>query len=328
MNNEKKIGGRVQGRIIGGDAFTSLNKICNESIQLIVTSPPYNIGKEYERNKPMPFLDYLDWLDNIIEKLVPKLTPTGSICWQVGNYLEKGEVFPLDIYFYELLKKRGLKLRNRIIWRFNFGQNASKRFSGRYETLMWFTKSDNYTFNLDKIRVPQLYPGKRHGASKGEKAGKPSCNPKGKNPSDYWEFSSENVFSMDPVWEIPNVKANHPEKTLHPCQFPIELVERCILAFTNENDKVLDPFVGSGASVIAAIKHRREGIGIDKNPDYVKLAEKRIAEFFAGTLKIRPLGKPVRRPKLTEKVAQIPDEWMKTEANRQETIEHGESQAS
>src|SRR6185369_2880578 len=99
-----------------------------------------------------------------------------------------GETFPLDIYLYDSFKSRGLRLRNRIVWKFNFGLHSSKRFSGRYETLMWFTKSDNYKFNLDPVRVPQLYPGKRHSAKKGKASVKLSGNRLGKNPSDYWEF--------------------------------------------------------------------------------------------------------------------------------------------
>ena len=85
----------------------------------------------------------------------------------------------------------------------------------------------------------------------------------GKNPSDFWVFSSEEAFQEDLLWAVPNVKASHPEKTPHPCQFPSELAERCVLAFTDEGDTVLDPFVGAGTSVIAAIRHGRFGLGID-----------------------------------------------------------------
>ena len=203
-----------------------------------------------------------------------------------------------------------MKLRNRIIWRFNFGLHAAKRFSGRYETLLWFTKSDNYVFNLDPIRVPQLYPGKKHSSSKGlEKAGKYSGNPKGKNPSDYWTFSAPEVFFDDPVWDIPNVKANHPEKTIHPCQFPHELVERCILAFTKPGDLVLDPFLGAGTTAIAAVKAERSVVGIDKDPTYIEIAHQRIAALMLGELQIRPSGLAVRKPKSSESVAKIPDCW-------------------
>lgn len=293
--------------VIEGDAFEKLDCVPNASCKLVITSPPYNIGKEYERDERLSLLEYVRWLNRIIGKLCEKVTPDGHICWQSGNFVEDGEVFPLDAFFYRMFKRRGFKLRNRIIWHFNFGLHAQARFSGRYETLLWFTKSDEYTFNLDLVRVPQLYPGKRHSSKKGTKAGQPSGNPKGKNPSDFWTFDGNSALLEKPVWDFPNVKANHPEKTIHPCQFPSELVERCVLALTNESDLVLDPFVGSGTTGIAALKHRRRVIGIDRDSRYVQLARQRIAD--RANLKTRPIGQPVRSPQPGESVATIPKEW-------------------
>ncbi|NKJ03085.1 site-specific DNA-methyltransferase [Rhizobium sp. SG741] len=295
--------------IVKDDASRQLKGVPAKSVDLVVCSPPYNIGKIYERDRKLSLSEYLDWQSSIVADLATVVKPTGSVCWQVGNYIKDGALTPLDIPFYEIFRSQGFILRNRIIWRFNFGRNSDRRFSGRYETVLWFTKSDSYKFNLDPVRVPQLYPGKRHAKSKGSSAGLPSGNPKGKNPSDYWEFSAERDFFENPVWEIPNVKAGHPEKTEHPCQFPIELAERCILALTDENDFVLDPFVGTGASMIAAAKLRRRGLGIDKDAGFAKLASDRIADFSNGTLKMRPSGTPVRRPVAGEKVAKIPEEW-------------------
>jgi len=297
-------------KIVCADSLKALDKLADGSVQLVVTSPPYNIGKEYEKDTRLSLDEYLAWLEPIIEKLCAKVSENGSVCWQVGNYVKDGEVFPLDLYFYEFFRKNGLKLRNRIIWHFNFGLHASQRFSGRYETLLWFTKSDDYTFNLDPVRVPQLYPGKRHSSKKGVRAGKLSGNPLGKNPSDFWNFSGEDFFKNNPIWELPNVKSNHPEKTQHPCQFPSELVERCILAFSDPNDLILDPFVGSGTTVIAAMKYNRVGLGIDKSSDYAKLARQRMKLFEKGELKLRPAGKKVRKPKVGEKVSTVPSEWI------------------
>jgi adenine-specific DNA-methyltransferase len=296
--------------LLTGDALSCLDQVVDASIQLVVTSPPYNVGKEYERDKTMSLEEYLDWLRPIIEKLSKKIHSGGSICWQVGNFVKDGEVFPLDYFFYQMFIDQGFKLRNRIIWQFNFGLHASKRMSGRYETLLWFTKTDEYTFNLDPIRIPQLYPGKRHAQRKGEKAGTPSGNPLGKNPSDVWTFSGDEFFKNNPVWEIPNVKANHPEKTAHPCQFPHELVERCVLAFSNLGDTVLDPFVGTGTSAIAAIKAGRNAIGIDKSAEYVAIAQSRIDELWQGNLKLRKSGMAVRKPDIRDSVARIPNEWL------------------
>ncbi|WP_457600476.1 DNA-methyltransferase [Hydrogenivirga sp.] len=286
------------------DTLEFLKTVPDNTVDLVVTSPPYNIGKPYEDKKD--FKDYLDFQRNVIKECIRILKDTGSICWQVGNYVEKGEVFPLDIFFYQIFKLDfGLKLRNRIIWHYGHGLHAKKRFSGRYETILWFTKTDTYTFNLDDVRVPAKYPGKRY--YRGDKKGQPSCNPKGKNPSDVWEILINDFESC--FWNIPNVKANHPEKTIHPCQFPIELVERLVLALTNENDIVLDPFMGVGTSVVAALLHNRKSIGIDKEGKYVDIALQRLKDLEEGKLKRRPLGKPIYTPKGTEKVAQVPEEW-------------------
>ncbi|MFT4276360.1 MAG: site-specific DNA-methyltransferase [Rhodopseudomonas sp.] len=303
--------GRVSAvKLIEGDVLDVLSGLPRSSkYNLILSSPPYNIGKDYERDTRRSLDQYVEWLDQVISALVSRLSPNGSICWQVGNYVKDGESFPLDIYLYDSFKSRGLQLRNRIVWRFNFGLHSSKRFSGRYETLMWFTKSNDYKFNLDPIRIPQLYPGKRHSARKG---GLPSGNRLGKNPSDYWEFSAEEHFLNAPVWDIPNVKANHPEKTIHPCQFPVELAERCVLALTGEGDAVLDPFLGVGTTAVAALKHKRLITGIDKDPEYLRIARTRIKALERGALKIRPSGKPVASPRATDKVARVPEEWLNT----------------
>lgn len=299
-------------RIILGDALSILDCIPNESVQLCVTSPPYNIGKSYEKNSPPKFDEYVAWLKIILEKTSHKLKNGGSICLQVGSYVKDGQVVPLDYVFYPILQDLNLIFRNRIIWRYNFGLHAKHRLSGRYEVLLWFTKGSGYKFNLDPIRVKQLYPGKRHSATKGVKAGMPSGNPQGKNPSDYWEFNAETAFFGEPVWNIPNVKANHPEKTDHPCQFPSELAERCVLAFSDSSDVVLDPFVGTGTTAICADAHDRIGIGIELLGKYVDSANERLARAREGALPIRRSAVPPRIPKQSEKVASIPIEWADT----------------
>jgi len=286
-----------------GDVLDFLATIPDETIKLIITSPPYNIGKEYERRVSID--QYLEQQREVIAELHRVLNPAGSICWQVGNYVDASEIFPLDIFFYPIFKSLGMKLRNRIVWHFGHGLHAKKRFSGRYETLLWFTKGDVYTFNLDDVRVPSKYPGKRH--FKGPKKGQLSGNPKGKNPSDIWLLMKEEWETG--LWDIPNVKSNHPEKTSHPAQFPIELVERCVLAMTDEDDWVLDPYAGVGSSLIAAIKRGRRAMGSEKEEEYVRLAQQRIQDYFRGQLKIRPLGKPVYQPSGKEKVSQYPQEW-------------------
>ncbi len=295
--------------IINGDSLEVLKTMSAGRFDLIITSPPYNIGKSYETKTTIE--QYLATQEEIIKELIRVLSSAGSICWQVGNYVNKGEVFPLDIYYYQIFKKLGLKLRNRIIWHFGHGLHASKRFSGRYETILWFTKTDEYIFNLDDVRVPAKYPGKKH--FKGPKKGELSGNPKGKNPSDIWEIIVKDWDNE--LWNIPNVKSNHPEKTIHPAQYPIELVERCVLALTNKGSWVLDPFSGVGSAVIAAIKNDRNAIGIDKEPDYCKVANDRIVKLREGRLKIRPINKPIHQPSPKDKIAKYPEQWAELNFN-------------
>ena len=273
-----------------GDINSYLNELSQVKFDLIITSPPYNVGKEYETKKSIK--DYLDGQDEIISKLVTLISDNGSICWQVGNYVDKRtkEVFPLDIFYYEIFKRYGLILRNRIIWHFGHGLHASTRFSGRYETILWFTKNtSDYIFNLDAVRVSSKYPGKRHykGPNKGELSG----NPRGKNPSDVWEIVSQDWEKE--IWEIPNVNANHREKTEHPCQYPIELVERCILALSNERGWILDPFAGVGSTLLAAYKNNRNAIGVEIYKKYIDIGEKRLKLLKKGKLSFRPIGKPI-----------------------------------
>lgn len=289
--------------IENSDALSVLSSMDSNSIDLIITSPPYNIGKSYEVKTSIE--SYLKTQEDIITQLIRVLSDNGSICWEVGNYVDNGEVFPLDVFYYQIFKKLGLQLRNRIIWRFGHGLHASNRFSGRYETILWFTKTNDYTFNLDDVRVPSKYPGKRH--FKGPKKGQLSGNPLGKNPSDIWTTIQKDWDSE--IWDIPNVKSNHPEKTAHPCQFPVELVERCVLALTNENDWVLDPFAGVGSTLIAALKNQRNCIGIEKEAEYCKIAAERIQALEDGCLKTRPIGQAIHVPSIHDKVAAKPEEW-------------------
>ena len=123
------------------------------------------------------------------------------------------------------------------------------------------------------------------------------------------------------MWDIPNVKSNHPEKTSHPCQYPVELVERCVLALTNEGDRVFDPFAGVGSSMIAALMHKRRAVGSEKEEEYVEMARQRITAYLSGTLKVRPLGRPVHQPSGREKVSQVPAEWQ-SEMQQSLTINH------
>lgn len=287
------------------DSLTYLKSIPDGYANLIVSSPPYNVGKSYEERQT--FEEYMQYQREVIRECVRILNEKGSIAWEVGNHLRNKEIFPLDFFFYKVFKEEmGLKLRNRIIWRFGHGLHASLRFSGRYETILWFTKGDEYTFNLDPVRVPQKYPGKRY--HNGKKKGKFSGNPLGKNPGDVWDIILQEW--EEGIWDLPNVKNNHPEKTSHPAQFPIELVQRLVLSLTNEYDTVVDPFGGVGTTALASVMLNRNAISIDRNKDYIDIAIERYKLWREGKLKIREIGTKLYEPNGKEKVSQIPEEWI------------------
>lgn len=282
-----------------GNCIELLKKLPDESVDLVITSPPYCIGKAYE--DPRDDIEtFKKQHQEIFEHLYRIVKIGGSICWQIGYHILDMCVIPLDYTVYDIFTslsrnyEHPLILRNRIIWTFGHGLNSTTRFSGRHETILWFTKGRQTTFNLDNVRIPQKYPGKRYykGPNKGELSG----NPLGKNPSD--------------VWDIPNVKANHIEKTDHPCQFPVAIPQRLIKALAPPNGLVLDPFMGSGTTGVAAIIEGRRFAGSEIIDSYYQIATNRLKDAFNGNAKIRE-DKPVIPPDQNTSVAKLPDEFRK-----------------
>lgn len=266
---------------------------------LVVTSPPYNIGKPYEQTVELE--QYKSAQRLVIKELVDRLKPTGSLCWQVGNYIvntknNRGSIYPLDFLFHPLFNELGLVLRNRIIWRFGHGLHCKHRFSGRYEVILWYTKPSEYYFDLDAVRVKPKYPGKRH--YKGPKVGKLSSNPNGKNPEDIWErdcseTDRDGVNLWDGFWDIPNVKSNHIEKHSHPCQFPVGLVERLVKALTPEGGLVFDPYAGAASAGVAAAANKRFFWGAEQIKEYVRIGRDRVMDAINGVAKYRPHDQPI-----------------------------------
>lgn len=280
---------RAKAVLFKGSFEQLIKSVPDRTIDLIVTSPPYCMGKDYESSNSV--LDFKVSHTLILPELYRVLKPGGSICWQVGYHVNNGVVTPLDYLVYEAFSRLpDIVLRNRIIWSFGHGLHCTNRFSGRHETILWFTKGSGFSFDLDSVRVKQKYPGKTH--YKGEKKGAPSGNPLGKNPGD--------------VWEIPNVKANHAEKTIHPCQFPIGLAERLILALTKKNQLVFDPFSGVASAGCAALLHGRRFIGAESNGRYHKVGMDRLQQALNGTLRYRDPNQPVHTPNPRSKVAKDP----------------------
>lgn len=285
--------------IYKGDCLELLKDIPDKYCDLIVTSPPYCMGKAYEDIHD-DINTFINQQKIIFDDIYRVLKIGGSLCWQVGYHVTESEAIPLDYYVYQIFVEGSrnyevpLILRNRIIWTFGHGLNSTQRFSGRHETILWFTKGKDYSFDLDSVRVPQKYPGKKY--YRGNKKGELSGNPLGKNPSD--------------VWDIPNVKANHVEKTVHPCQFPVTIPRRLIKALTPKEGVVLDPFMGVGSSGIASILEKRKFIGAEIKREYFDIAKDRLQQAIEGKIRIRE-DIPVCEPNLNSAVATLPDEFRK-----------------
>jgi len=248
--------------IYNRDCLDSMRQLPAELVSLTVTSPPYNIGKSYE--KPLPLDLYLDWCQDWIAAIHQLTTVTGSFWLNLG-YLEvpgKAKAVPIP---YMLWDRSDFFLLQEVVWNYGAGVSSSRMLSPRNEKFLWYVKdSSEYMFNLDAIRDPDVkYPNQK-------KNGKLKCNPLGKNPSD--------------VWQIPKVTSGRDraskERTPHPAQFPLALIDRIIRASSNEGDIVLDPFLGSGTTAISALTNGRKCIGFEVLPDYCELSARRIEAFL------------------------------------------------
>jgi adenine-specific DNA-methyltransferase len=282
-----------------GDCSVLLASMGEATIDLTITSPPYCIGKAYE-SESTTTADFIKTQMEILPEIVRVTKVGGAICWQTGYHVTNGVSYPLDYAIYDILKDfPEMHLRNRIIWSFGHGLHSTARFSGRHEVVLWFSKGDAHNFDLDAIRVPQKYPGKRH--YKGEHKGTLSGNPLGKNPGD--------------VWEMPNVNANHIEKTDHPCQFPVALAQRFIRALCPPDGIVFDPFMGSGSSGVAALIEERKFLGAETVPEYMTLCQGRLDDVKKGLIRVRDINKPIYVPSPNSAVARRPEHFLSEDDN-------------
>ncbi len=280
-----------------GDCVELISRLPDNSVDLTITSPNYCMGKEYETSRSVE--DFIAAHKVILPEIVRITKEGGSICWQVGYHVRSRCVYPLDYAVFSILAGiESVVLRNRVIWTFGHGMHGFARFSGRHETVLWFTKGSDYHFDLDAVRVPQKYPGKRH--FRGPRKGEFSGNPKGKNPGD--------------VWEIPNVKASHIEKLDHPCQFPVALADRFVRALCPKNGVVFDPHMGTSSTGVGAIINGRRFLGAEINQKYETIAHSRLLKAYDGTVPVRPSDRPLYVPSAGDSVARRPKHFATEEA--------------
>jgi adenine-specific DNA-methyltransferase len=265
------------------DCIEGMKQLPEALIDLTVTSPPYNIGKEYEQITDVT--DYVAWCEKWLSEISRICVPNGSFWLNVGYLRIEGQAKALPIP-YLLWDKISMFLVQEIVWNYGAGVASKLSFSPRNEKFLWYVNDEkNYTFNLDDVRYTNVkYPNQK-------KNGKLRCNPLGKNPTDVWEFPK--VTS--------GANRSSPERTAHPAQFPISLIDRIIKASSNAGDIILDPFMGSGTTAEAALANNRIVIGFELDSKYIDIASDRL-EYFAqwrdSELAQQPLPVFEQQPKL------------------------------
>ena len=253
-------------RLIVGDALDVLPQIPSASVHLVCADPPYNLGKDYGAGvDKRAWNEYEQFTHAWLAECHRILRDDGSL------YVFMGVRFIARLYL--ILEEMGFLFNGWITWHYTQGTGRTIGFSPRHEDILYFTKSTDYTFNLDPVRIPQKYYRERN-------------NMRGANPGDVWAFS--------------HVHYSNPEREDHPTQKPEALIERIVRASSNENDIVLDPFVGSGTTARVAQALNRRYIGIDITPEYIAMAERRLLRPFAGFDSIDPRAR--RQP------LDVPDE--------------------
>jgi len=293
--------------IITGDALVELGNIETGSVDLVIADPPYNLGKDYGNNHDVQgFDDYLSFSRNWLRHAHRILKPTGTLYVFMG--------FRFISYLYDIID-RDLQMffNSWIVWHYTQGMGKTKGFSPRHDDILMFNKSMQFKFNLDRVRVPQKYYRERN-------------NMRGTNPGDVWVFS--------------HVHYCNENRQNHPTQKPEGLIERMVLASTDEGDLVLDPFSGSGTTLRVCQQLNRRGIGIEINPEYVALTKNRITEEFVGFDSVDPRMERVpldlRRPDVRQEYLEQHKKWflqhhedaLKKFENSVQTLYGGESDAS
>lgn len=248
-----------------GDCRQLMKCLEDSSIKMAVTSPPYNLKKAYGLYADdVEIKEWKKLIDETMKEVYRVLTPNGSFFLNVSPVPDKKtkEIVPLDSIAWELGKKNGFKLRNKIIWHFNNMQNCINRLSGRWEAILWFVKDlDNYVFNLKHVKIPVITQNdKRFDASAG------------RNPTDIWFFNRVN-----------NMTKKKMGMEGHPCIYPLEMIERIVKMSTNPGDWILDPFLGSGTTLVAAKKLNRNSIGFELDKKFEKIIKKRLKQEASKT---------------------------------------------
>lgn len=256
-------------KIILGDALHELKKMKSNSVDLIIADPPYNLGKDYGNGSDKKqFSEYLDFSKEWIGQAKRVLSNKGSMFVFMG--------FRFISHLYRIFESDfGMNFRNWICWHYTQGSGKTKGFSPRHDDILLFSKTKDFIFNLDEIRIPQKYHRVRN-------------NMRGANPGDVWQFS--------------HVHYSNENRFRHPTQKPEGIIERMVLSSSVADNVVLDPFLGSGTTLRVCQQLKRKGTGIELNPEYVEMAKKRLSLPFQGFDSIDPrmyrVPRDLRKPEM------------------------------
>jgi len=263
----------LENTIVQGDCIEVLRSELQQRggqpfVDLVFADPPFNIGYEYDQyHDEMDHDRYVTWSKNWMKACYDVLAEHGSFWIAIGDdYAAEIRVIAREL---------GLIMRNWIVWYYTFGQNTKKKFSRSHTHIFYFVKSEeSFIFNDQAIRVPSArqttYNDKR-------------AHPKGKVPDDTWILRPQEIpeaFAPDEdTWHVPRVCGTFKERTgFHGCQMPEKLLARIIETASSPGHLVLDPFSGSGTTVIVAASLDRKYLGIDISENYVKHGLKRLEE--------------------------------------------------
>jgi len=258
------------------DCIETLNNMPKKSVNTIVTSPPYNLNKKYGKyDDNRTFEEWEHLIDSVAKSAFNVLTDNGSFLLNVSPIPDKKtkEIVPLDAIAYYVFKRNGYALRNSIVWHFNNMQNCVNRLSGRWESILWFVKDiNNYQFNLEDIRIPYI-----------TKNDKRLVGGIGRNPTDTWNFDipESDFWYFD---RVNNMTKNKLKIDEHPCIFPVPMIERIIKMTTQKGEIVLDPFLGSGTTLVAAQNLKRIGLGMELDEKFAPIIKQRVENESKNSL--------------------------------------------
>ncbi len=258
-------------KILVGNCLVELGQLPTACVDLAFADPPFNIGYEYDvYNDRRSRAEYLLWTEQWLQAVCRVLKPHASF------YVAIGDEYAAEIKV--RLDALGLTMRNWIVWHYTFGVHCTRKFNRSHAHILYYVvDSRRFTFHSEAVRVPSArqttYADRR-------------ANPKGKMPDDTWVLRpQEEAKCFDPgsdTWYVPRICGTFKDRAGHPCQMPEALLQRILRVSSNPGDLVLDPFAGSGTTLVAAKRLGRNYLGIELSPNYAEIIKERLSNVIPG----------------------------------------------